>query len=159
MQKSSPVAYENPMQTDGFEFVEFAAPTAGSDVNLGGLFQRMGFTAVAKHRSKNVTLFRQGSINFILNEEPNSFASQFADLHGPGACAMAFRVKDAKYAFERALSLGAEGFDSPIGEDELKIPAIIGIGGSLLYFVDRYTDSTIYDVDFVPLPGVDQSPV
>ena len=159
MQKSSPVAYENPMQTDGFEFVEFAAPTAGSDVNLRGLFQRMGFTAVAKHRSKNVTLFRQGSINFILNEEPNSFASQFADLHGPGACAMAFRVKDAKYAFERALSLGAEGFDSPIGEDELKIPAIIGIGGSLLYFVDRYTVSTIYDVDFVPLPGVDQSPV
>jgi 4-hydroxyphenylpyruvate dioxygenase len=72
---------------------------------------------------------------------------------------MAFRVKDAKYAFERALSLGAEGFASPVGEGELKIPAIIGIGGSLLYFVDRYTDSTIYDVDFLPLPGVNQHPV
>jgi len=159
MQKPASVQYENPMQTDGFEFVEFSSPMAGSDVDLRDLFQRMGFTAIAKHRSKNVTLFRQGKINFILNEEPNSFASQFADLHGPCACAMAFRVKDAKYAFERALSLGAEPFDSLVGEGELKIPAIIGIGGSLLYFVDQYTDSTIYDVDFVPLPGVDQHPL
>ncbi len=156
MQSTS--VYDNPMQTDGFEFVEFAAPHSGSDVNLKDLFQRMGFLAIAKHKSKNVTLYRQGLINFILNEEPNSSASHFAELHGPCACAMAFRVKDAEFAFKRALTLDAKPFDTPVGSGELKISAIEGIGGSGLYLVDRYKDSTIYDVDFDLLPGVNKHP-
>ncbi len=158
MKTESESVYDNPMQTDGFEFVEFAAPQSGSDVDLKDLFQRMGFSAIAKHKSKNVTLYRQGIINFILNEEPNSFASNFAELHGPCACAMAFRVKDAAFAFKRALSLEAKSFDTPLGAGELKVQAIEGIGGSGLYLVDRYEESTIYDVDFEPLPGVNQRP-
>lgn len=147
---------DNPMGTDGFEFVEFASP---APEKLEHLFETLGFTAIAKHRSKNVTLFRQGSINFILNQEPNSHASTFAKSHGPCACAMAFRVKNAQFAFEQAVKLGATPYlDGKNGKNELKIPAIYGIGGSLLYFVDKYQDTTIYDVDFVPFKGVSQHP-
>jgi 4-hydroxyphenylpyruvate dioxygenase len=110
----------------------------------------MGFTAVAKHRSRDVTLYRQGDVNFIVNAEPDSFARRFAEQHGPCACAMAFRVADAGYAFKRAVSLGAKPVETKVGPMELHIPAIEGIGGSLLYFVDRYGDrGSIYDVDFV----------
>src|ERR1043165_6091725 len=96
--------WDNPMGTDGFEFVEYAAPDPAA---LGKLFETMGFGAIAKHRTKNVTLYRQGEVNFIINAEPNSFAQRFARQHGPSVCAMAFRVKDAKLAYERALELGA----------------------------------------------------
>jgi 4-hydroxyphenylpyruvate dioxygenase len=137
----------NPMGTDGFEFVEYAHP---EPEKLKALFETMGFTAVARHRSKNVTLFRQGDVNFVVNAEPDSFAQGFAAAHGPCACAMAFRVVDAKYAYERAIALGAEPFVGKVGPMELAIPAIKGIGGSLLYFVDRYGDKgSIWDVDFV----------
>lgn len=146
---------ENPMKTDGFEFVEY---TATDPKTLQDLFLSLGFSPTAKHRSKDVTLYRQGTINFILNNQPNSYASAHAKDHGPSACAMAFRVKDADFAFKRALSLGAEGIDLPSGPGELKIPAIKGIGDSLLFFVDKYTTETIYDTDFIPLPGVDQNP-
>ena len=138
---------ENPMGTDGFEFVEYAAPDPDM---LRDLFTKMGFPAVAKHRRKNVTLHRQGDINFIINAEADSFAQQFARDHGPCACAMAFRVKDARAAFERAIDLGATPVPSDVGPMELNIPGIEGIGGSRLYLVDRYGDKgTIYDVDFV----------
>ena len=141
-----PLGLENPMGTDGFEFVEYAAPDPEL---LRSLFARMGFPAVARHKRKNVTLHRQGDINFIINAEPNSFGEQFALDHGPCACAMAFRVKDAKAAHARALSLGATDVKSDVGEGELDIPCIEGIGGSRLYFVDRYGHKgTIYDVDF-----------
>ncbi len=137
----------NPMGTDGFEFVEFAHPEPEA---LKALLALMGFTAVARHRSKNVTLFRQGDVNFVVNAEPDSFAQQFAAEHGPCACAMAFRVVDANYAYQRALSLGAEPFEGKVGPMELNIPAVKGIGGSLLYFVDRYGDKgSIWDVDFI----------
>ncbi len=137
----------NPMGTDGLEFVEYAHP---EPEKLGALFKQMGFSAVAKHRSKNVTLWRQGDVNFVVNAEPDSFAQRFAAEHGPCACAMAFRVVDAKAAYERALSLGAEPAEIKVGPMELAIPAIKGIGGSLLYFVDRYGDKgSIWDVDFV----------
>ena len=96
--------WENPMGTDGFEFIEYAAPDPKA---MGELFERMGFRPVARHRHKAVTLYRQGGINFILNAEPDSFAQRFARLHGPSICAIAFRVQDAKAAYERALSLGA----------------------------------------------------
>jgi len=136
------------MGTDGFEFVEYTAPDPEL---LRTLFARLGFPARARHRSKNVTLHAQGDINFIINAEPASFAQNFARQHGPSACAMAFRVKNAAAAFKRAVQLGAKAVDTPVGPMELNIPAIEGIGGSLIYFVDRYGKHTIYDVDFVPI--------
>ena len=138
----------NPMGTDGFEFVEYAAP---DPAQLSRLFEQMGFTAVARHRSKNVTLYKQGDVNFILNSEADSFAQSFARVHGPSVCAMAFRVKNAAKAFKRALSLGAEAGPTTAGPMELNIPSIRGIGGSLIYLVDRYGPrGTIYDIDFEP---------
>jgi 4-hydroxyphenylpyruvate dioxygenase len=151
---------DNPMGTDGFEFVEYTAPDPHQ---LGALFEQMGFTAVAKHRSKDVILYRQGRINFIVNREPDSLAQSFAHVHGPSACAFAIRVKDAAHAYKRALELGAKPFEGKVGPMELNIPAIRGIGDSLIYLVDRYPgnggDLSIYDVDFKPLEGVPQHPV
>lgn len=147
--------WDNPMGTDGFEFVEYSSP---EPEKLAELFKSLGFVAVAKHRHKNVTLFRQGDINFILNDQPDSHAERFSAEHGPCACAMAFRVKDAAAAYEGLLERGAEGVESGAGPMELNIPAIKGIGGSLVYLVDRYGDRSIYDVDFEPIPGVDQNP-
>jgi 4-hydroxyphenylpyruvate dioxygenase len=138
----------NPMQTDGFEFVEYAAPDPEL---LRRLFDNMGLPAVARHRSKNVTLHRQGDIHFIINAEHDSFAQAFARAHGPCACAMAFRVADAAFAYQRALELGASPGPVTAGPMELNIPSIQGIGGSLIYLVDRYGERTIYDVDFVPV--------
>jgi 4-hydroxyphenylpyruvate dioxygenase len=139
--------FDNPMGTDGFEFVEYTAPDPEL---LRGLFDRMGFPVVARHRRKNVTLHRQGDVNFIINAEPGGFGQRFAQQHGPSACAMAFRVRDAALAFERAVERGATPVQNPVGPMELSIPAIEGIGGSLIYLVDRYGGQTIYDVDFVP---------
>jgi 4-hydroxyphenylpyruvate dioxygenase len=150
---------ENPMGTDGFEFVEYTAPDPKL---LGALFEQMGFTAVARHRSKDVLLYRQGQVNFIVNREADSFAQSFARVHGPSACAFAMRVKDAAKAYKRALALGAKPFHGPVGPMELNIPSIRGIGDSLIYLVDRYPGNggnlSIYDVDFVPLEGVNQNP-
>jgi 4-hydroxyphenylpyruvate dioxygenase len=143
-----PTAPSNPMGTDGFEFVEY---TAADPQLLRTLFERLGFPAIARHRSKNVTLHNQGQINFIINAEPDSFAQAFARQHGPSACAMAFRVRDAAYAFSRALELGAKPGPQSAGPMELNIPCIEGIGGSLIYLVDRYGDQSIYDVDFRPV--------
>jgi 4-hydroxyphenylpyruvate dioxygenase len=140
--------WDNPMGTDGFEFIEYTGPDPSA---LAALFERMGFVAAARHRSKNVTLYQQGDVNFILNAEPESFAQAFARLHGPSVCAIAFRVADAAAAYWRALSLGARPVHGKVGPMELNIPAIEGIGGSLIYLVDRYGERTIYDVDFTPL--------
>src|SRR5271163_1491789 len=139
--------WDNPMGTDGFEFVEYTAPDVKA---LHALFERLGFRAVARHRSKSVTLFRQGDVNFIVNAEPDSHGSRFAKAHGPSACAMAFRVENAGKAYARALELGAKPFHNQVGPMELNIPAIEGIGGSVIYLVDRYGEHSIYDVDFVP---------
>src|SRR3954449_9478151 len=140
--------WDNPMGTDGFEFVEYTGPDPRE---LAALFERMGRAAAARHRSKNVTLYKQGDVNFILNAEPESFAQAFARLHGPSVCAIAFRVKDAAAAYDRAVRLGARPVHGKVGPMELNIPAIEGIGGSLIYLVDRYREHTIYDVDFLPL--------
>jgi 4-hydroxyphenylpyruvate dioxygenase len=158
--------WDNPMGTDGFEFIEYAAPDPDA---LGRLFESMGFTAIARHRHKKVMLYRQGEVNFIINAEPDSFAQRFARLHGPSICAIALRVNDAAQAYRRALELGAWGFDNRTGPMELNIPAIKGIGDSLLYFVDRWRgknggaagaigDISIYDVDFVPLADAQGRP-
>ena len=153
--------WDNPMGTAGFEFVEFAAPDPAA---MGDTFERMGFAAIARHRHKAVTLYRQGDINFLINAEPDSFAQRFARLHGPSVCAIAFRVQDAASAYRRALELGAWGFDGHSGPMELNLPAIKGVGDSLIYLVDRWRgkdgaapgdigDISVYDVDFQPLPG------
>src|SRR5215470_10962564 len=145
----------NPMGTDGFEFVEYTAPDPQL---LRTLFERLGFPVVARHRSKNVTLHRQGDVNFIVNAEKDSFAQGFARVHGPSICAIAFRVKNSALAYKRALSLGAWGVEGRVGPMELNIPAIKGIGDSLIYLVDRYGErGTIYDVDFEYLPGVERT--
>ena len=146
----------NPMGTDGFEFVEYAAPDPAA---LGVLFEHMGFVKVAKHRSKDVSLYRQGDVNFIVNAEKDSFAQGFARVHGPSICAIALRVRNSAFAYKRALSLGAWGVENKVGPMELNIPAIKGIGDSLIYLVDRYGErGTIYDVDFEYLPGVEHNP-
>jgi 4-hydroxyphenylpyruvate dioxygenase len=158
--------WENPMGTDGFEFIEYAAPDPKA---MGALFERLGFKAIARHRHKNVLLYRQGEINFIVNAEPDSFAQRFARQHGPSICAIAFRVADAKAAYERAVSLGAWGYAGTAGPGELNIPAIKGIGDSLLYLIDRWRGKGgkkpgeignigFYDVDFEPLQGAELLP-
>ena len=158
--------WDNPMQTDGFEFVEYAAPDPNA---MGEVFKRLGFKAIAKHRHKDVTLYRQGEINFILNAEPDSFAQRFARQHGPSICAIAFRVNDAKAAYESAVRLGAWGYAQQAGPGELNIPAIKGIGDSLIYLIDRWRGKNgkkdgeignigFYDVDFEPLAGAELAP-
>ena len=157
-----PDLFENPLGLDGFEFVEFSAPEKGI---LEPVFESMGFTRVAQHRSKDVHLWRQGEINLIANYEPRSPAAYFAAEHGPSACGMAFRVKDAAKAYKEAIERGAEPVESKTGVMELRIPAIKGIGGAFIYLVDRYATLenpdalSIYDIDFVFLPGVEHFPV
>jgi 4-hydroxyphenylpyruvate dioxygenase len=144
------------MGLTGFEFVEFASPTPGV---LEPVFEALGFSKVAVHRSKDVVLYRQGDINFIVNNEPYSAAAYFAAEHGPSACGMAFRVKDAHQAYARALELGAIPVEIPTGPMELRLPAIKGIGGAPLYLIDRFEDGkSIYDIDFEFLPGVEHRP-
>jgi 4-hydroxyphenylpyruvate dioxygenase len=168
--------FDNPMGLDGFEFIEFASPTPGL---LEPVLEKLGFGLVARHRSKDVLLYRQGGINFIVNREPKSIASYFAAEHGPSACGLAFRVKDAHKAYARALQLGAQPIDIPTGPMELRLPAIKGIGGAPLYLIDRYDDEapmppegersasggraptvgkSIYDIDFEWVEGADRRP-
>lgn len=150
----APTTNSNPMGTDGFEFIEYTAPDTEALVTL---FEQMGFRLIAHHRSKDVALYRQGNINFIVNREPESFARSFARKHGPSISAFSVRVSDAAAAYERAIDLKAIPFQGPIGPMELNIPAIKGIGDSLIYLVDRYADSSIYDVDFVAEPNTPQT--
>ena len=149
--------FDNPMKLMGFEFVEFASPVPNV---LEPLFESMGFALVARHRSKDVVLYRQGDINFVVNREPSSRAAYFAAEHGASACGMAFRVKDSHAAYARALALGAEPIDIATGPMELKLPAIKGIAGAPIYLIDRFEDGkAIYDIDFEFLSGVEQRPV
>jgi 4-hydroxyphenylpyruvate dioxygenase len=148
------ISAENPAGTDGFEFVEFAHP---QPAELSALFERMGYVAVARHRTKNITLYRQGDITYVLNAEPGSFASRFVAAHGPCASSMAWRVVDARHAFDHALKRGAEPYE---GTDKtMDAPAIKGIGGSLIYFVDRYgAKGSPYADEFVWLGEADPRP-
>ncbi len=151
---ASPAAVDNPLGLDGFEFVEFTSP---EPERLGALFEKLGFTHVATHRSKKVRRYAQGDINFLLNFEDEGQVAEFRGIHGPSANAMAFRVKDAAFALAEALARGAEPVAGRVGPMELNIPAIRGIGGANLYLVDRYGAHEIYDVDFVPVPGAGRS--
>ncbi len=151
-----PDLFENPIGLDGFEFVEFAAPDPSL---LEGVFSSLGFLPVADHRSKQVTLWRQCGINFIINREPKSLAHYFAEEHGASACGMAFRVRDAHHAYSRLLELGAQPVEIPTGPMELRLPAIKGIGGAPIYLIDRCAEgASIYDIDFRFREGVERRP-
>jgi len=148
--------FDNPIGLDGFEFIEFSAPERG---HLEKVFSTMGFAKVATHRSKDVDLWRQGGINLITNYEESSAAGYFCREHGPSACGMGFRVKDAGKAYSELIKRGAEPVKNHPGPMELSIPAIRGIGGAVIYLIDRYGDDlNIYDIDFVEIEGVDQNP-
>ena len=148
------ISAANPAGTDGFEFVEFAHP---EPAKLAELFGRMGYTAVARHKTKDVTLYRQGDINYVLNAEPGSFAGRFVGAHGPCAPSMAWRVVDAQHAFAHAVKNGARPYTG--ADKTLDVPAIEGIGGSLLYFVDRYgAKGSAYDAEFAWLGEADPRP-
>jgi len=148
--------HDNPLGIDGFEFVEFAAPDAAL---LHSLFRHMGFTAIGRHRARKITLYRQGGINFLVNEEPDSFAADFAREHGPSACGFAIRVADAERAHDWAVERGADPLTNKPGTLAVRGPVISGIGGSALYLVDRYGErGSIYDMDFEYLSGVDRHP-
>jgi 4-hydroxyphenylpyruvate dioxygenase len=140
------ISADNPMGTDGFEFVEYAHPRPEE---LHALFRLMGYAPVARHKTKKITVYRQGDINYLVNEQPGTHGHSFVAAHGPCAPSMAFRVVDAAKAYQRALSLGAEPADIPAAQKTLDVPAIKGIGGSLLYFVDRYgAKGSAYDAEF-----------
>jgi len=124
MGSAQPPLWDNPLGTDGFEFIEYAAPDPAA---LGALFEQLGFTAIARHRSKNVLLYRQGEINFVVNAEPGSFAQAFARVHGPSICAIAFRVRDAAHAYKSATEQGSSAVEAHPGPMTLNIPAINGI--------------------------------
>ena len=129
------ISPENPAGTDGFAFVEFAHPDPQA---LRDIFTRMGYTLTAHHNTKAIELWQQGDITYILNNHPGSHAMDFAATHGPCAASMGWRVVDAAHAFAHALAHGAEAFS---GEKALEVPAIVGIGGSLIYFIDQYGDA------------------
>ena len=148
--------FENPMGINGFEFVEFAAP-AGEGARMRDYLEKLGFTAVAKHREREITLFRQGTINFLLNEAPDSFASDFAARHGPSACGFAIRFrKPVDEVLAHVLANGGEKADFRPETGAIGALAIKGIGDCMLYLVDDGSDD-VY-ADYEPLPGVDQHP-
>ncbi|MEJ0046786.1 MAG: 4-hydroxyphenylpyruvate dioxygenase [Rhodospirillales bacterium] len=152
------ISEDNPAGTDGFAFVEFAHP---NPENLHTLFTQMGFAPVARHRTLKTTLFRQGDVNYLVSETPGSHAARFAEAHGPCVPSMGFRVVDAHHAFERAVSLGAKpATPETHGALTLDVPAIEGIGGSLIYFIDRYrATGSAYDAEFDWLGERDPQPV
>jgi 4-hydroxyphenylpyruvate dioxygenase len=151
------ISAENPAGTDGFGFVEYAHPDPTA---LHQLFTTMGFSAVAQHKTKAITLYRQGDVNYLVNEQPDSHAARFVAAHGPCAASMAFRVVDAAYAYAHALKHGAEPAEPALGGLTMNVPAIKGIGGSLLYFIDQYgTKGSAFSAEFEWMGAPDPTPV
>lgn len=146
-----PENWENPLGTDGFEFLEFATPEADK---LGSEFTKMGFELAAKHKEGDIRIYQQNDIRFIINSSPNSKAREFSDIHGPSVSAMGFRVKDAKLALEKAIKAGAKAYQPRAGLQELNLPAIHGVGNSLIYFVERKNNTTNYDKQFTVVKEV-----
>jgi 4-hydroxyphenylpyruvate dioxygenase len=149
--------FENPMGIDGFEFVEFAAP-AGQVALLHELFGRMGFSAVLRHRSRPITVYRQGGVNFLVNEETDGFAAEFAAEHGPSACGFAVRFrKNADEVQQEVLGRGGERLAGE-GSRAVQRPVVAGIGGAMLYLVDNYGDGGDVYADYVAIDGAEQNP-
>ena len=150
--------FENPMGIDGFEFVEFAAPQ-GQSAQLHDHLRKMGFTAVLRHKSRPITVYRQGGVNFLVNEDPDSFAADFANAHGPCACGFAIRFrKPADEVFKKVLENGGAAIDHKPGTKAIDAPVVKGIGDCMLYLVDRYGDRGSAYEDFEPVPGAEQEP-
>ena len=151
--------FENPMGIDGFEFVEFAAP-AGRSEELHQLFRNMGFTAALKHKSRAITVYRQGGVNFLVNEDPDSFAADFARQHGPCAAGFAIRFKKpSAEVYKTVLGNGGEAVGTKEATKAVNAPVVKGIGDCMLYLIDRYGDAgSIYDTDYEPIPGAEQHP-
>ena len=145
----------NPLGFDGIEFIEFATSKPQA---LGGVLERMGFRPIARHRSREVELYRQGSMNIIVNAQAADVPRTVQPVERPILSAFAVRVRDADAAFRRALDLGAWEIPVRAKAMELNIPAIHGVGESLVYFVDRYDEFSIYDIDFRAIPTVDPRP-
>ena len=142
---------------EGVEFVEFAADQQGA-AELASLLRMLGFAEVARHRSKEVVLFRQGEINVVINTDRQGFAHSSFVVHGMSAYALGLRVEDAAATVTRARALGAEVFQQPVGPGELSIPAIHGVGGGLIYFLDEKTSlSKLWDIDFTPVAAADKA--
>ncbi len=150
--------FENPMGIDGFEFVEFAAPE-GQGALLHDYFRKMGFTAVLRHATRAITVYRQGGVNFLVNEDPDSFAADFARAHGPCAAGFAIRFRQpADDVYARVLANGGEAIDHKESTKAVDAPVVKGIGDCMLYLVDRYGDAgSMYD-GFVPVEGADANP-
>jgi 4-hydroxyphenylpyruvate dioxygenase len=148
-------AVPNPLGLDGIEFIEYATSRPQA---LGQVLEMMGFRPVARHRSREVLLYRQGGMNVVINAHVGGRPDNRAPTEAPVISAVALRVRDAAAAYRRALDRGAWAVPTHVEVMELNIPAIHGVGASRLYFVDRYRDFSIWDVDFVPIPTVDRHP-
>ena len=136
----------------GFEFIEFAVDPSAK-AKLTNVLSAMSFRMERGHRSKAVELWRQGAVNIVINSESNGFAAQARAEHGPGICDMGLRVRDAGQTVKRALMLGAPAFSQPVGAGELDIPAIKGVGGSVVHFIDEKSDlHRVWDIEFDPTP-------
>ncbi len=153
-----PTTFENPMGINGFEFVEFAAPDAAP---LKALFERMGFSAALRHKTRPITVYRQGGVNFLINEDPDSFAADFARAHGPSACGFAMRFKrPAAEVLATVLGNGGEAITNKQSSKAVDAPVVKGIGDCMLYLVDRYgAAGSIFDGDYLPIPGAEANPV
>ena len=145
----------NPLGMEGIEFIEYATSKPQA---LGQVLEMMGFRPVARHRSREVMLYRQGGVNVIVNAHEAGMAHSVAPSEKPVIAAIALRVRDAAAAYQRAIDRGAWAVPTKVEVMELNIPAVHGVGSSRIYFVDRYKEFSIYDVDFTPIPGVDQHP-
>jgi 4-hydroxyphenylpyruvate dioxygenase len=150
-----PGGEENPAGIDGIEFIEYSTSQPQA---LGQVLELMGFRPVARHRSREVLLYRQGGMNIVVNAHQPGRAAADDPFDAPTIAAVAFRVRDASFAYDRALARGAWAVPTHVAVMELNIPAIHGVGSSRIYFVDRYREFSIYSVDFVPIPGADPDP-
>jgi 4-hydroxyphenylpyruvate dioxygenase len=146
---------DNPIGLDGVEFIEYATSKPQA---LGQVLEMMGFRPVARHRSREVLLYRQAGLNIVVNAHPKEAAGATHGEEAPAIAAIALRVRDARAAYRYMLERGAWEVPTHPEAMELNIPAIHGVGGSRIYLVDRYREFSIYDVDFVPIPGVDPHP-
>ncbi len=151
--------FDNPLGIDGFEFVEFAAPEGQAEL-LHDYFRRMGFTAVLRHKTRPITIYRQGGVNFLVNEDPDSFAADFARAHGPSACGFAIRFKQpAGEVFAAVLRNGGEAITDKADSKAVAAPVVKGIGDCMLYLVDRYGDTgDMYAEDYLPIQGAEADP-
>ncbi|MGN7918025.1 4-hydroxyphenylpyruvate dioxygenase [Lysobacter sp. 22409] len=150
--------FENPLGIDGFEFVEFAAPKGRSDL-LHDYFRKLGFSAVLRHKTRPITVYRQGGVNFLVNESPDSFAAAFAEAHGPCAAGFAIRFKKpANEVYQAVLGNGGEAVSERADTRAIDSPVVKGIGDCMLYLVDRYGDQGTAYEDYEPIPGAEQNP-